>query len=295
MKQTMSIHIPVGPGLEKLTDRFFLFSKIQQVQSSQADPYKAIKSADITRDTAPQHERIVSKDNTKVMISLASGGVAGACAKSVIAPLELVKIMFQITNKKFSVMEAFRTVRRVYHEEGARALWRGNTATMARIIPFAAIQFTSHEHYSYLLRNSDDHLTPAKRFIAGALAGATATTCTYPLDLMRARLAVHRHNGIIDGLRTLRQEGLWVFYRGLKPTLVGIIPYAGTSFLTYELLGATITQYYNIPEISVGQRLLCGAVAGLTGQSLSYPLDIVRRRMQTDGHATERKYYTVLQ
>jgi solute carrier family 25 protein 42 len=33
-----------------------------------------------------------------------------------------------------------------------------------------------------------------------------------------------------------REEGLAALYRGLTPTMLGVIPYAGTSFFTYETL-----------------------------------------------------------
>jgi len=83
------------------------------------------------------------------------------------------------------------------------------------------------------------------------------------------------------------EEGLLALYRGLTPTLLGVIPYAGTSFFTYETLkswaverkGGDDALHPMLP--SPLERLAAGAVAGLLGQTASYPLDIVRRRMQT--------------
>lgn len=77
-------------------------------------------------------------------------------------------------------------------------------------------------------------------FIAGSLAGVTATTATYPLDLARARMAVS-HRGIYRNLldvfaKTVRQEGAAALYHGFVPTMLGIIPYAGCSFFTFETL-----------------------------------------------------------
>lgn len=81
------------------------------------------------------------------------------------------------------------------------------------------------------------------------------------------------------------------------PTLLGVAPYAGINFCTYELLKLSAL---SVPWLSVRKpssegdspqdrdlkattRLMCGGVAGAIGQTVVYPLDTVRRRMQMDG------------
>ena len=58
---------------------------------------------------------------------------------------------------------------------------------------------------------------------------------------------------------------------------MGILPYAGLKFYIYEGLKAHVPEDY---KSSVTLKLSCGAAAGLFGQTLTYPLDVVRRQMQ---------------
>ena len=160
----------------------------------------------------------------------------------------------------------------------------------------------------YLIRKANPH----RSFIAGSMAGVVSTAATYPLDLARARMAVsHKekyHTLLEVFIKTIREEGALSLYRGLIPTILGVIPYAGCSFFTYETLkrfhfgkcfclllfvpifvlkSMYCTEYYGKNEPHPTFRFCFGAIAGLIGQSASYPLDIVRRRMQTHRGYTE--------
>lgn len=174
----------------------------------------------------------------RVWTSLLSGAAAGALAKTTIAPLDRTKINFQISRQPYSAKAAIEFLINSYRTDGLLSLWRGNSATMVRIVPYAAIQFTAHEQWKRLLQVNGSETTPGKRFLAGSLAGVTSQSLTYPLDLARARMAVTQK----AEYRTLRQmfvriyrrEGFMAFYRGFTATILGVVPYAGFSFFTYD-------------------------------------------------------------
>lgn len=73
---------------------------------------------------------------------------------------------------------------------------------------------------------------------------------------------------------------------------MGMVPYAGLSFYTFEYLKYGFMKY--LPKftckscdkntgglvLTVPAKLICGGLAGAVAQSVSYPLDVTRRRMQ---------------
>ncbi|KAM4598866.1 solute carrier family 25 member 16 isoform 1-T4 [Fundulus diaphanus] len=230
--------------------------------------------------------------------SFVAGGVAGCCAKTTIAPLDRVKILLQGQSPHYKHLGVYSTFTAVPKKEGILGLYKGNGAMMVRIFPYGAIQFMAFDKYKKLLSKRIGISRHIHRLMAGSMAGMTAVICTYPLDVVRARLAFQvkgddRYSGIIDVFRSIyRKEGVFGFYRGLTPTLIGMAPYAGLSFFTFgtlkslglkhfpEHLGRPSSDNPDVLILKTHVNLLCGGVAGAFAQTVSYPLDVARRRMQ---------------
>lgn len=246
--------------------------------------------------------------------TLFSGAIAGAVAKTVVAPADRVKIIYQVdAAKEFSFNSALRTARHIIQNEGIYALWRGNGVQMIRVMPYAGFSFLAFPKYDAYLNSfmsgglpstmgidpiaHEDRLRIFSRFCAGAAAGATATTMTYPLDMLRARFAANAKATVSDVAALIRQRGFLGLYSGLSPTLIGIVPYGGISFATFETLKSMHLksernraqkngeQPPTAATLPVTVRLFYGGMAGLLAQSITYPLDVVRRRVQVLGQS----------
>jgi len=77
----------------------------------------------------------------------------------------------------------------IYREDGTRGLFRGHSATLLRIFPYAAIKFLAYEQIRSVIIHSPAQETPIRRLLSGSLAGVTSVFFTYPLEVIRVRLA----------------------------------------------------------------------------------------------------------
>lgn len=264
---------------------------------------------------------------------LAAGGVAGSFSKTCTAPLARLTILYQVRRSarkgaeedeggvltsvaQVQGMQDTRMAKprlhmgellaRIVREEGARALWKGNGVTIVHRFPYAAVNFFAYEKFTRMLTNHDEDFDgpppggyglAGRRLLAGGAAGATACSVTYPLDLIRTRLAVQRGKGYYKGMahafgRILGDEGVRGLYRGLAATLVGVAPCIAINFATYETLRAKWMHAH--PEFNaptVGVSLAAGSMAGMVSSTATFPLDLLRRRLQLEGAGGQKRRY----
>eukprot|EP00658_Telonema_sp_P-2_P051068 TRINITY_DN39085_c0_g1_i1.p1 TRINITY_DN39085_c0_g1~~TRINITY_DN39085_c0_g1_i1.p1 ORF type:complete len:354 (-),score=84.55 TRINITY_DN39085_c0_g1_i1:175-1236(-) len=235
-------------------------------------------------------------DSMHTVKVLLAGAGAGAIAKTCVAPLERIKMLCQVWGLEHPGQKTgiLRVSRSVYSTSGVLGFWHGNFANVVRIVPNKGILFMCNDKYKEIAGVVPGQKpAPLKIMLAGSLSGITTTVLTYPLDLIRSRLMMSGGNyrGIADCARqTVAAEGLRGLYAGLAPTLAGIVPYTGINFTCYDTLKRYAQKEAPAQGIEVHTKLVIGAVSGMFSQTVSYPIDTVRRRMQLQG--TTNSIYT---
>lgn len=173
----------------------------------------------------------------------------------------------------------------MYKEGGMSSMWRGNGINVLKIAPESAIKFAAYEHIKRLMRGQESRsMSMSERFVAGALAGGVSQTIIYPLEVLKTRLALRKtgqYSSIMDAvMKIYSQEGLRSFYRGYVPNILGILPYAGIDLCVYETLKRKYLQHSDTEQPSIWVLLACGSTSSTLGQLFSYPLALVRTRLQ---------------
>ncbi|CAB3399704.1 unnamed protein product [Caenorhabditis bovis] len=219
---------------------------------------------------------------------LVAGGVAGAMSRTCTAPFDRIKVYLQVHSTKSNKLGVTNCVRLLHAEGGLKSFWRGNGINVIKIAPESAIKFMSYDQVKRWIQEykGNSELTTIERLFAGSTAGAISQSAIYPMEVMKTRLALRRTGQLDKGMfhfahKMYTKEGIKCFYKGYVPNLLGIIPYAGIDLTVYETLKSFYVKYYtDVKEPGVMALLACGTCSSTCGQLASYPLALVRTRLQ---------------
>ncbi|EFQ98897.1 solute carrier family 25 member 42 [Nannizzia gypsea CBS 118893] len=274
-------------------DRAALRHSLTQLPAGAADVFPQAQVKQRNATLAAVTERLADP----VVAAFIGGGVAGAVSRTIVSPLERLKILLQVQSvgREEYKLSIGKGLAKMWREEGWRGFMRGNGTNCIRIVPYSAVQFGSYNLYKKAFEPTPGgELTPLRRLTCGGLAGITSVTFTYPLDIVRTRLSIQsasfaelkgQHQTKLPGMyETMRlmyknEGGIVALYRGILPTVAGVAPYVGLNFMTYESIRKVLT-----PEgesnPSAPRKLLAGAISGAVAQTCTYPFDVLRRRFQ---------------
>ncbi|KAM7274043.1 hypothetical protein ACFE04_028707 [Oxalis oulophora] len=225
-----------------------------------------------------------------------AGGIAGATSRTATAPLDRLKVVLQIQTSRCSIAPA---INKIWKQEGLLGFFRGNGLNVVKVAPESAIKFYAYEMLKKAIGGEDKHdIGPSGRLFAGGMAGAVAQTVIYPLDLVKTRLQTGGcENGKAPNLGKLTRD-IWIregpraFYKGLVPSLLGIVPYAGIDLAAYETL-KDMSRVYILRDNSEPGPLIqlgCGTISGALGATCVYPLQVIRTRLQAQSSSSSGAY-----
>ncbi|KAM6923616.1 solute carrier family 25 member 43 [Xenentodon cancila] len=226
----------------------------------------------------------VKKDNRLTSFqSFMCVGFAGVFSRTATSPLEVVKIKSQVGtfHCKSGFWQSFHVI---YQNDGLRGFWKGNLASCLRLLPYTAVHLTTYKRIVHLHMDELGFISQWRAIFAGGLAGVAAALVTYPLEVAETRLVVQNcreptYIGIAHTLSSIcRNEGLQALYRGLSLTALGAFPFSVGCYAVY----VNLDKIWKEPSFRFTpmQNFINGCIAAGLAQTLSYPFETVKRKMQ---------------
>ncbi|KAI2634645.1 mitochondrial carrier domain-containing protein [Xylaria nigripes] len=241
-----------------------------------------------------------SLDTAKDLFSGAVGGIAQVLIGQ---PFDIVKVRLQTTTQYSSALNAATTI---YAKEGPLAFYKGTLTPLLGIgacvsIQFGAFGFAKRYFETANAASSRKDLSYGQYYAAGAFAGIANSVLSGPIEHVRIRLQTQPHgaarlyDGPLDCLRKLSTQGGGVMrgvYRGEAVTLLREAQAYGVWFLAFEWMMNADAARNGLARNEIPAYKIA-FYGGLAGEALwlgSYPLDVIKSKMQTDGFGANMRY-----
>ncbi|KAJ1325924.1 solute carrier family 25 (mitochondrial carnitine/acylcarnitine transporter) member 20/29 [Microdochium nivale] len=257
-------------------------------------------------DAAEAEIRDASGNPAKDLFAGAAGGIAQVLIGQ---PFDIVKVRLQTSTAYSGALNAATSI---YAKEGAMAFYKGTLTPLVGIGACVSIQFGAFGYAKRYLEKANaaaasplnplksKELSYAQYYAAGAFAGVANSVISGPIEHVRIRLQTQPHgaarlySGPLDCVRKLSSHGgvLQGLYRGEAVTILREAQAYGCWFLAFEYMMNQDAKRNNIDrkEIAPYKVAFYGGLAGEVLWLSSYPLDVIKSKMQTDGFGAEQKY-----
>jgi len=242
---------------------------------------------------------------------LVIGGSIGAISKTIMAPVERVKLLMQTQDSNAAVLRGevkrytgvFDCFKRVYSEQGLWAFWRGNLVNCLRYAPQQGSALAFNDMMNNMFPNynvkTDFWKSVAAKLTSGGLAGAVANTICYPFDFARTRLASDlksgkpQFKGIWDCIyTTVKSQGITGLYTGWLVTCMGAFVYRAGQLGLFKQIQDLNPYQKDKGTLGAVSSFVAVTTARTAIMPFNYPFDTVRRRMmlQSEKPLAERVY-----
>ena len=245
----------------------------------------------------------------------ASGVVGGICCVYAGQPFDTVKVRLQTQSRAAPLYASpLDCLKKTVTQGGYRALYKGSSAALASVVTENAVLFTAHSAVKDVFRsfNADPtaELSLGQEALAGGVAGFFSSTAITPAEVIKCRLQVQdrltssgvvksplRYAGFTDAVvKIARTEGLKGLFAGLPSVWMRDIPFNFVFLGSYEAFCSAASWKSGKARTDLGaaELFVCGGLAGVSGWSIVFPMDVVKSKMQTGASPVSASAFQVI-
>jgi len=249
---------------------------------------------------------------------LVFGAISGIAGKIVEFPFDTVKVRLQ-TSSNDTFNSTFDCIIKTYKNEGFLGFYKGLSSPLVGSMIENGVLFSGFGYAQRLIRKvtkkpEDEPLSMSQYTLAGGLAGTGAAMLLTPVELVKCKLQVQdvealyhsatksstneianntaqattkiHYKGPIHVIYdTLKNHGIRGMYRGHIGTLIREVSGGAAWFGVYEIACNYMMKSSNTTnkdDLAPWKLAVCGALAGISYNTLSFPVDMIKSRMQTE-------------
>ncbi|KAI8341437.1 mitochondrial FAD carrier protein [Chlamydoabsidia padenii] len=240
-----------------------------------------------------------------------AGFTAGIVTTTLLHPLDVIKIRFQVNPEKYATNRPFiggtiHSFKYIIQKEGIlKGLYRGVITSVAGTAASWGLYFWCYSRIKNLMTKDEQGKLAAWQYLlSSAEAGAITVITTNPIWVIKTRLCSttrytpNAYDGFWNGLtRLVKEEGLPGIYRGMIPALFGVA-HGAIQFMTYEEMkkwrnkvrhdqGDT-PKYELNTKLNTEEYLAMAATSKITATITTYPYQVLRSRLQVKGRVDDK-------